>query len=87
MYKYLFIAFIVFPSFFLSADEEEPITKWVGYLEEDEDVADRRDDGPTFYDRNKWALERKWERRNRAKICERMNRDGSCAVPKRNRRE
>ena len=78
MYKYLIFCFIcVQPCGLFS--KEEVIINWVGCLDEEGEVASRRESGPTFYDRNKWALKKRWKKENHKRICEQINRDDSCS--------
>lgn len=55
----LFFSMIVLP---LRGTEMPPIPYAVGYFEEDDEVADRDNQIPSLYDRNKWELMRQRDR-------------------------
>jgi hypothetical protein len=70
----LFFLFLTLPvTSSTQAEEEVMIPYAVGYFEEDDEIADRDNDIPSLYDRNKWELMRQRDRS--------LLRHGKCCPP------
>lgn len=59
---FLFSLLFIMTHLSVSATDMPPVPFAIGYLEEDEEIADRDNEIPSLYDRNKWELMRQRDR-------------------------
>lgn len=63
MKRLLFTSFLLsIIALSISGTEAPPVPFAIGYFEEDEEIADRDNEIPSLYDRNKWQLMRQRDR-------------------------